>query len=104
MEIFETVEEYSDHPANCAWNADSEISENKSFAFGIFILALSARFVSASEIPVIEAFVENAMEVMIGIMPLVFGAVLSVTGINFPAMRKGLLIPKLPFGLDGILC
>lgn len=153
-----------------------------SFAFGIFMLALSARFVSASEMPVIEAqdkfhgkffgsfatglvacfiasivytfgqyalgadavtslfkvvninmpksiswvflvaisvplsllygggenpkavkFVENAMKVMIGIMLLVFGAVLSVTGINFPAMLKGILIPKLPSGLDGII-
>lgn len=26
---FETVEEYSDYPENCAWDADSEISENK---------------------------------------------------------------------------
>lgn len=153
-----------------------------SFAFGIFMLALSARFVAASEIPVIEAqdkyhgkffgsfatglvacfiasivytfgqyalgadavtslfkvvdinmpksvswiflvaisvplslmygsgenpkavkFVENAMKVMIGIMLLVFGAVLSVTGINIPAMIKGLLIPKLPSGLEGII-
>jgi len=153
-----------------------------SFAFGIFMLALSARFVSTSEMPVIEAqdkyhgkffgsfatglvacfiasivytfgqyalgadavtslfkvininmpksvswiflvaisvplslmygsgenpkavkFVENSMKVMIGIMLLVFGAVLSVTGINIPAMIKGLLIPKIPSGMDGII-
>ena len=39
---------------------------------------------------------------MIGIMLLVFGAVICVTGINLPAMVKGLLIPKLPSGMDGI--
>ncbi|MEG1971870.1 MAG: divalent metal cation transporter, partial [Oscillospiraceae bacterium] len=48
-------------------------------------------------------FVENAMKVMIGIMLVVFGAVLCVTGINFPAMIKGLLIPTLPSGMDGII-
>lgn len=153
-----------------------------SFAFGIFMLALATRFVTASEIPIIEAqnkfhgkffgsvatglvacciaaivfnfgqyalgsdavtglfdvvgihmpksiswiflvaisvplslmygsgdnpkgvkFVENAMKIMIGIMLLVFGAVLCVTGINFPAMIKGLLIPKLPSGIQGII-
>lgn len=153
-----------------------------SFAFGIFMLALAARFVTASETPVIEAqdkyhgkffgsfatglvacfiasivysfgqyalgadavtslfavagieipksvswiflvavsvplslmygggenpkgvkFVENAMKVMIGIMLVVFGAVLCVTGINVPAVFKGLLVPKLPSGIDGII-
>lgn len=153
-----------------------------SFAFGIFMLALAARFVTAGETPVIEAqdkyhgkffgsfatglvacfiasivysfgqyalgadavtslfavagidmpksiswvflvavsvplslmygsgenpkgvkFVENAMKVMIGIMLVVFGAVLSVTGVNIPAIIKGLLVPKLPSGIDGII-
>lgn len=153
-----------------------------SFAFGLFMLALATRFVTASEIPVIKAqdmyhgrffgsiatgiiacciaciafnfgqyalgadavtslfaavninvpksvswiflvaiavplslmygsgdnpkgvkMVENAMKIMIGIMLVVFGAVLSVTGVNFPAMVKGLLIPKIPSGIDGII-
>lgn len=153
-----------------------------SFAFGLFMLALSARFVTTSEIDVIHAqnkfhgkffgsfatgivacfiasivfsfgqyalgadavtslfsvininlpksyswillvaisiplslmygsgenqkgvtIVENSMKVMIGIMLVVFGAVLCVTGIDFPAMIKGLLIPKLPSGLSGII-
>lgn len=153
-----------------------------SFAFGIFMLALATRFVTASEMPIIEAqdkyhgkffgsfatglvacfiasivfcfgqyalgadavtslfavvnvnmpksvswiflvaisvplslmygsgenpkgvkLVETSMKVMIGIMLLVFGAVISVTGINFPAMIKGLLVPKIPTGIDGII-
>lgn len=48
-------------------------------------------------------FVENAIKVMIGIMLVVFGAVLCVTGINFPAMIKGLLIPTIPSGIEGII-
>lgn len=57
----------------------------------------------SGENPKAVRFVENAMKVMIGIMLVVFGAVLCVTGINVPAMVKGLLIPKLPSGLDGII-
>lgn len=153
-----------------------------SFAFGLFMLALTTRFVTASEIPVIKAqdkfhgkffgsfatglvacfvasivynfgqyalgadavtslfsvvninvpksvswlflvaisvplslmygsgdnpkgvkMVENAMKIMIGIMLVVFGAVICVTGIDVPAMVKGLLVPKLPSGIDGIV-
>lgn len=47
--------------------------------------------------------VENAIKVMIGIMLIVFIAVVCVTGINVPAMIKGLLIPKLPSGIDGMV-
>ena len=43
------------------------------------------------------------MKLMIGIMLVVFGAVIAVTGIDLPAMIKGLLIPTLPSGLDGII-
>ena len=57
----------------------------------------------SGENPKAVKFVENAMKVMIGIMLLVFGAVICVTGINLPAMVKGLLIPKLPSGMDGII-
>lgn len=48
-------------------------------------------------------FVENAMKIMIGIMLVVFGAVLCVTGIDLPAMVSGLLIPTLPSGIEGII-
>lgn len=153
-----------------------------SFAFGLFMLALATRFVTASDIPVIKAqdrfhgkffgsfatglvacciasivfnfgqyalgsdavtslfavinmdvpknvswlvlvaisvplslmygsgdnpkgvkIVENAMKIMIGIMLVVFGAVIFVTGVNVPAMISGLLIPTLPSGIDGIV-
>lgn len=153
-----------------------------SFAFGLFMLALATRFVTASDIPVIEAqdkyhgkffgsfatglvacflasviysfgqyalgadavsslfalgginfpkeiswilifgisaplslmygkgnnvkyvkIVENAMKVLILIMLIVFAAIIFTTGINFPAMIKGLLIPTLPSGIDGIV-
>lgn len=47
--------------------------------------------------------VENAMKILIGIMLVVFGAVLCVTGVDFKAMTKGLLIPTLPSGIDGIV-
>ena len=47
--------------------------------------------------------VENAMKILIGIMLVVFGAVLCVTGVDFKAMIKGLLIPTLPSGIDGIV-
>ena len=47
--------------------------------------------------------VENAMKILIGIMLVVFGAVLCVTGIDVPAMIKGLLVPTLPSGIDGIV-
>lgn len=72
----------------------------------IFLVAISvplSLMYGSGENPKAVKFVENAMKVMIGIMLLVFGAVLCVTGINVPAMIKGLLIPKLPSGLDGII-
>lgn len=47
--------------------------------------------------------VENAMKLMIGIMLVVFGAVIAVTGVDMPAMIKGILIPTLPAGIDGII-
>lgn len=153
-----------------------------SFAFGLFMLALATRFVTASEMPVIHAqdkyhgkffgsiatglvacfaasiiysfgqyalgadavsslcavagfnvpkeigwlvifiisaplsimygkgnnvkyvkMVENAMKVLILVMLIVFAAIIFTTGINFPAMLKGLLIPSLPSGMDGIV-
>lgn len=153
-----------------------------SFAFGIFLLALAARFVCQSDMPVIEAqnkyhgkffgtfatgllagclasvvfnfgqyalgadaitnmfaafgitvskgvcclillaisvplslmygsgenpkgvkIVENVIKVMIGIMLVVFIAVVCITGINVPAMFRGLLVPTLPSGIDGIV-
>lgn len=153
-----------------------------SFAFGLFMLALATRFVTASEIPIIEAqnkyhgkfigsfvtgivacfiasiiysfgqyalgadavsslmklagfnvppeigwilifvisapltlmygrgngtkcvkIVENAMKVLILIMLLVFVAIIFTTGVDFKAMIKGLIIPKLPSGIDGIV-
>lgn len=72
----------------------------------IFLVAVSvplSLMYGSGENPKGVRFVENAMKVMIGIMLVVFGAVLCVTGINLPAMVKGLLIPKLPSGLDGII-
>ena len=57
----------------------------------------------SGENPKAVKMVENAMKIMIGIMLVVFGAVICVTGINVPAMLKGLFIPKLPSGLDGIV-
>lgn len=47
--------------------------------------------------------VENAMKILIVVMLIVFAAIIFTTGINFPAMIKGLLIPKLPSGMDGIV-
>lgn len=153
-----------------------------SFAFGLFMLALATRFVTASEIPIIEAqnkyhgkfigsfvtgiiacfiasiiysfgqyalgadavsslmklagvnvppeigwiliflisapltlmygrgngtkcvkIVENAMKILILIMLLVFVAIIFTTGVDFKAMIKGLIVPKLPSGIDGIV-
>lgn len=153
-----------------------------SFAFGLFMLALATRFVTATEVPIIEAqnkyhgkffgsfvtgivacfiasviysfgqyalgadavsslmklagfnvppevgwivifaisspltllygrgndtkyvkIVENSMKVLILIMLLVFLAIIFTTGIDFKAMVKGLIIPTLPSGIDGIV-
>lgn len=47
--------------------------------------------------------VENVMKILILIMLIVFGAILFTTGINIPALLKGLFIPSIPSGLQGIL-
>lgn len=47
--------------------------------------------------------VENAMKVLILVMLVVFAAVIFVTGINVPAMVKGMFVPRLPSGIDGII-
>lgn len=47
--------------------------------------------------------VENVMKALILLMLIVFLAVIFVTGIDFPSMIKGMLIPKLPYGIDGII-
>ena len=152
-----------------------------SFAFGLFMLALATRFVTVSEIPVIQAqnkyhgkfigsfstgfvacfiaslvfsfgqyalgadsvtsavglvglnipkeiswififvtsaplallygrgngtkyvkMIEDVMKILILIMLIVFGAVLFVTGINIPEMIKGIFLPKIPSGIEGI--
>ncbi|MFA0889174.1 MAG: divalent metal cation transporter [Synergistales bacterium] len=46
--------------------------------------------------------VEKSMQVMIGIMLVTFLAVVLKTGVNFGAMIKGLLVPTLPRGVEGI--
>lgn len=72
----------------------------------IILLAISvplSLLYGSGENPKAVKIVENSMKIMIGIMLVVFGAVICVTGINIPALIKGLLIPKLPSGLDGIV-
>ena len=78
-------------PKNISWIILVAISVPLSLLYG------------SGENPKAVRMVENAMKILIGIMLVVFGAVICVTGINFPAMIKGLLIPKLPSGLDGIV-
>lgn len=79
------------------------IPKSISWIFLVVISVPLSLMYGSGENPKGVRFVENAMKVMIGIMLVVFGAVLCVTGINVPAMIKGLLIPKLPSGLDGII-
>ena len=72
----------------------------------IFLVAISvplSLMYGSGDNPKGVKIVENAMKVMIGIMLVVFGAVICVTGIDIPAMIKGLLVPKLPSGIDGII-
>ena len=78
-------------PKNVSWILLVAISVPLSLMYG------------SGENPKGVKMVENAMKILIGIMLVVFGAVICVTGINFPAMIKGLLIPKLPSGIDGIV-
>lgn len=46
--------------------------------------------------------VENFMKILIGTMLITFGVVLVNTGVDFGAMIRGLLIPTLPSGMEGI--
>lgn len=78
-------------PKNISWIILVAVSVPLSLLYG------------SGENPKAVRIVENAMKIMIGIMLVVFGAVICVTGINFPAMIKGLLIPKIPSGMDGIV-
>ena len=78
-------------PKNLSWILLVAISVPLSLMYG------------SGENPKGVKMVENAMKIMIGIMLVVFGAVICVTGINVPAMLKGLFIPKLPSGIDGIV-
>jgi len=47
-------------------------------------------------------YVENAMKIFIGIMLITFLAVIFKTGIHLGAFFKGLVIPTLPKGIEGI--
>lgn len=47
--------------------------------------------------------VENIMKLLILLMILLFAAVVFVTGIDLPAAIKGMIVPTLPSGLDGIV-
>lgn len=48
-------------------------------------------------------FVEDVMKVLILIMLIVFSAILFTTGINIPSMIKGIIIPTIPKGIEGIV-
>ncbi len=78
-------------PKNISWIILVAVSVPLSLMYG------------SGENPKAVRIVENSMKIMIGIMLVVFGAVICVTGIDFPAMIKGLLLPKLPSGIDGIV-
>jgi len=47
-------------------------------------------------------YVENALKLMIAIMLITFLAVVLKTGVNIRAMLRGLLIPTVPRGIEGI--
>jgi len=47
--------------------------------------------------------VENIMKSLIVLMIAVFALVVGTTGINIPAATRGILIPTLPSGIDGII-
>ncbi len=78
-------------PKNISWILLVAVSVPLSLMYG------------SGDIPKGVKIVENAMKILIGIMLVVFGAVLCVTGVDFKAMIKGLLIPTLPSGIDGIV-
>jgi len=69
----------------------------------IVILALSLPFALqyGRNDKIIRA-VENFMKVLILIMLITFGVVLFNTGVDFGAMLRGLFIPSLPSGMEGI--
>ncbi len=48
-------------------------------------------------------FVEKSMQILIAIMLLTFLAVVVKTGINVPAMLRGVLVPSVPRGVEGIM-
>ena len=47
-------------------------------------------------------FVENVTKVLIALMLVLFGAVLFVTGVDWSSLFRGLLVPTLPSGIEGI--
>ena len=72
----------------------------------IFLVAISvplSLMYGTGDNPKGVRMVENAIKVMIAIMLVVFGAVICVTGVDFSAMIRGLLIPTIPSGIDGII-
>lgn len=68
----------------------------------IFLLSAPITLLYGSGVNAVKR-VENFIKSLILLMFIVFAAVLFTTGINFPAMVKGLLIPKIPSGIDGII-
>lgn len=85
--------------ALAGFNVPKEISWIAIFATSVPLALLYGR----GNNPKLVKFVEDAMKFLIFIMLVVFGAILFTTGINFPEMIKGLLIPTLPTGIDGIV-
>lgn len=79
------------------------VPKNVSWIFLVAISVPLSLMYGAGDNPKGVKIVETAIKIMIGIMLVVFLAVISVTGINFSAMARGLLIPTLPSGIDGII-
>ena len=52
--------------------------------------------------PITVRFVENVTKVLIALMLVLFGAVLFVTGVDWSSLFRGLLVPTLPSGIEGI--
>lgn len=72
---------------------------------GIFILSapISYLYGQGGDGARFVKIVENIMKLLILLMILLFAAVVFVTGIDFQAALKGIIIPTLPSGLDGIV-
>lgn len=68
----------------------------------IFLLSAPLTLLYGSGVKAVKR-VENFIKLLILTMLIVFAAVLFTTGINFPAMIKGLLIPTIPSGIEGII-